>query len=133
MGHCWRSKDELISDVLQWTPSYERASVGWPARTYLQQLCTDIGCSLEDLLEVMDDREECRERAKEIHASGTSWWWWWWCHPQTVCSVISQLFSVTKHVRHFKPGSKPVCSSYWKGSFWVALDNDQPIYLYSLV
>ena len=21
-GHCWRSKDELISDVLQWTPSY---------------------------------------------------------------------------------------------------------------
>ena len=23
-GHCWRSKDELISDVLQWTPTYGR-------------------------------------------------------------------------------------------------------------
>ena len=21
-GHCWRSKDELVSDVLQWTPTY---------------------------------------------------------------------------------------------------------------
>ena len=24
-GHCWGSKDELISDVLQWTPSHGRA------------------------------------------------------------------------------------------------------------
>ena len=24
-GHCWRSKDELISDVLLWTPTYGQA------------------------------------------------------------------------------------------------------------
>ena len=24
-GHCWRSRDELISDVLRWTPTYGRA------------------------------------------------------------------------------------------------------------
>ena len=24
-GHCWRSKDELISDVLLWTPTHGRA------------------------------------------------------------------------------------------------------------
>ena len=35
-GHCWRSRDELISDVLLWTPSHERAKAGWPARTYIQ-------------------------------------------------------------------------------------------------
>ena len=44
--HCLRSKDELINDVLLWTPSN---SVERPSRTYLQQLCTDTGCSLEDL------------------------------------------------------------------------------------
>ena len=33
-GHCWRSKDELISDVLQWTPSHGRAKAGRPASTY---------------------------------------------------------------------------------------------------
>ena len=30
-GHCWRSKDELISDVLLWTPTYGRAKAGWPS------------------------------------------------------------------------------------------------------
>ena len=32
--NCWRSKDELISDVLLWTPSH---SVGRPTRNHLQQ------------------------------------------------------------------------------------------------
>ena len=33
-GHCWRSRDELISDVILWTPKYGRAKAGRPARTY---------------------------------------------------------------------------------------------------
>ena len=48
VGHCWRSKDEPISDVLLQTPSHGQAKVGWPARTYLQQLCADTRCNLED-------------------------------------------------------------------------------------
>ena len=56
-GPCWRSKDELISDVLLWTPSHGRAKAGRPARTYIQQLCEDTGCSLGDLSEAMKDRE----------------------------------------------------------------------------
>ena len=34
-GHCWRSRDELISDVLLWTPLHGRANAGWPARIYI--------------------------------------------------------------------------------------------------
>ena len=68
-GHCWWSKDELISDILLWTSSHRHASVGRPARTYLQQFCTDIGCSLEDLLEVIDDRNRWQERVREICAT----------------------------------------------------------------
>ena len=55
-GHCWRSKDDLINDILLWTPSYGRAKVGWPARTYIQQLCANTGYGLENLPGVMDDR-----------------------------------------------------------------------------
>ena len=33
-GHCWRSKDKLVSDVLLWTPTYGQAKAGRPARTY---------------------------------------------------------------------------------------------------
>ena len=57
-GHCWRSRDELISDVPLWTPTYGRAKAGRPARTYIQQLCEDTGCGPEDLPEAMNDREK---------------------------------------------------------------------------
>ena len=77
-GHCWRSKDELISDVLLWTPSYGQVKAGWPARTYIQQLCEDTGCNSEDLPEAMKNREKWRERVRDICAGGTTWWWWWW-------------------------------------------------------
>ena len=43
--HCWRSRNELISDVLLWTPTYGRVTAERPARTYIQQLCEDTGCS----------------------------------------------------------------------------------------
>ena len=77
-GHCWRSRDELISDVLLWTPTHGRAKAGRPARTYIQQLCEDTGCCPEDLLRAMNDREKWRERVRDIHATSTTWWWWWW-------------------------------------------------------
>ena len=76
-GHSWRSRDELISDVLLWTPIYGRAKAGRPARTYIQQLCEDTECSPEDLPEAMNDRERWRERVRDIRASDTTWWWSW--------------------------------------------------------
>ena len=77
-GHCSRSRDELISDVLLWTPAYGQAKAGRPARKYIQQLCEDTGCSPENLPEAMNDWENWRERVRDIHANGTTWWWWWW-------------------------------------------------------
>ena len=73
VGHCWRSRDELISDVLLWTPTYGRAKAGRPTRTYIQQLCEDRGCSSENLPEAMNDRKKWRERVRDIRASGTTW------------------------------------------------------------
>ena len=67
-GHCWRSKDELVSDVLLWTPAYSQSKAGRPARTYIQQLCDDTGCNPEDLPEAMNDRETWRERVRDIRA-----------------------------------------------------------------
>ena len=53
-------------------PSYGRAKAGQPAQTYIQQLCEDTGCSPEDLPEAMNDREELRERVRDIRAGGTT-------------------------------------------------------------
>ena len=68
-GHCWRSRDELISDVLLWTPTYGRAKAGRPARTYIQQLCEDTGVSPEDMPDAMNNREKWQERVRDIRAA----------------------------------------------------------------
>ena len=66
-GHWLRSKDNLISDILVWFLTHGRSSVGWPGRTYLQQLCVDTGRSLEDGLERwMIGTDGLREREKKI-------------------------------------------------------------------
>ena len=106
-GHCWRSKDELISDVLLWTPTYGRAKAGRPSRTYIQQLCEDTGCSPEDLPEAINDREKWRERVRDICAGVTTWWWGW---------MLRWLW--IEMIREFEI----FCSSYWKGSLRVTLD-----------
>ena len=86
-GNCWRSRDELIGDVLLWTPSHGRAKAGRPARTYIHQLCVDTGCSSE----AMDDRYGWWERVRDIFADGITWWWWWWLH-----SIWRSYFNLAK-------------------------------------
>ena len=76
-GHCWRSKDELLRDVLLWSPTYDRTKAGRLARTYIQQLCEDTEWSPEDLPKAMNDREKWLERVKDIRAGSTTWWWWY--------------------------------------------------------
>ena len=76
-GHCWRSRNELISDVLLWTPTHGQAKAGQPTRTYIQQLCEDTGCGPEDLPEAMNNREKWRERVRDIRACDTTWWWFY--------------------------------------------------------
>ena len=94
-GHCWRSRDELIRDVLLWTPTHGRAKAGRPARTYIQQLCEDTGCRPEDLPGVMNDWEEWRERFRDIRATSAIWWWWWWI--QKIAYIWFQVLQSNTH------------------------------------
>ena len=79
-GNCWRSKDELISDVFLWTPTYSQAKAGRPARTYIQQQCEDTGCNPKDQPEVMNEREKWRERAHYQLYIYITWRWIWESH-----------------------------------------------------
>ena len=72
-GHCRRSKDELISDILLWAPSHGRAKTGRPARTYIQQLCADTGYRLENLPGAIDDRDGWWERVRGIRAGSMTY------------------------------------------------------------
>ena len=139
-GHCWRNKDELISDVLLWTTTHGQAKAGRPARTYIQQLCEDTGCSPEDLPEAMNNRKESQERVRDIRAGGmTRWWWylgesfkralmlnWHWATPcQCINPIIIRLTScllvyiIMFQLRHSlaflnsnRNGHSPIIDSY---------------------
>ena len=99
-GHCWRSRDELIRDVLLWIPTHGRAKAGRPARTYIQQLCEDTGCCPEDLPRAMNDREEWRDRVRDIYAASTIWWWWWLLSSTN--NSIQHLWFVCPQLNGFK-------------------------------
>ena len=89
-GHCWRSREEFISDVLQWTPSYGRAKAGRPARTYIRQISANTGCSPEDLPGAM----RSSERGSRISVLIAWWWWWWWWYV-CVCELVKLIIDKT--------------------------------------
>ena len=80
-------------------PIYSPTKAGRPARTYIQQLCEDTGCSPEDLPEAMNDREKWRERVRDIRASSTTWWWGWYFNTSAllllfpVCNILTWTLS----------------------------------------
>ena len=144
--HCWRSKDELVRDLLQRTPTYGQTKAGWPARTYIQQLCEDTGCNPEDLPEAMNDREKWREMVKDIRAGSMTWWWWWWwyiCVCECACGLAvfgtNQSRRVTsvvqKHeqylLRSFWPSyTHTHTHSHTHMSFFLSLSLSLYIYIY---
>ena len=70
-GHCWRSKQELASDVLLWQPSHGRQAPGRPKKTYVDQLTDDTGCRIEELPNAMNDRSSWKKRVIDCRASST--------------------------------------------------------------
>ena len=122
-GHCWRSKDELISNVLLWTPTYGCAKVGRPARTYIQQLCEDTGCNFEDLPEAMNDREKWRKRVRDIHAGGATWWWWYIYEQDLISNNRQKLIQYRAQpnqtsIWHVNPYQLVTTVSFGQGSYF---------------
>ena len=110
--HCWRSREGLISDVLPWTPSHGRAKAERPARTYIQQLCGDMGCSHGDRLEAMNDRDGWRERVRDIRADGTRWWWHkshFWTIPSIFLFILGPKTDSLACRLHFSCPWWPAC------------------------
>ena len=68
-GHCWRSTNELVSDVLLLTPKHGQRSRGRPAKTFVDQMLEYTECEVEDLINLMDNIYEWMKRVLECRAS----------------------------------------------------------------
>ena len=54
--HCWRNKNEVLSDLVLWEPKHGKRSVGGQARTFVALLEADTGVPRDSLPAAMDDR-----------------------------------------------------------------------------
>ena len=70
-GHCWRSNNELVSDVLPWTPKHGQRSRGRPANTFVDQMVEYIECKVEELINLMDNRDEWKKHVLECRENST--------------------------------------------------------------
>ena len=61
--HCWRSKNEVASDLVLWEPKHGKRSVGGQARTFVDLQEVDIGLPRDSLPVAMDDRVGWSKRA----------------------------------------------------------------------
>ena len=68
-GHCWRSKNELASNLLLWIPKHGYSQVGRPCKSYISQLAVDTRMQIEDLKNAMEDQNVWRQRVNMVQAT----------------------------------------------------------------
>ena len=61
-AHCWRSKHEVVSDLVLREPKHGKRSVGGQSRTSVDLLEADTGVPRDCLPVAMDDRVGWRKR-----------------------------------------------------------------------
>ena len=91
-GQYWRSKDQVIGDVLLWTPTYGRTSLCWSASTYTYPICADTRCNLKGLrgwLETDSESESERERERERESQESPCWL---CDLMMIMMMMELLF-----------------------------------------
>ena len=66
-GYCWRSKNELASDL--WIPKHGYSQVGRPCKSYISQLAVDTQMQIEDLKNAMEDQNVWRQRVRMVRAT----------------------------------------------------------------
>ena len=71
IGHCWRSKSELLSDLLILQPLYGQRPRVQPAKIVIDQLREDTGFTLSELPTVISDIKVWTKRIMDCRASST--------------------------------------------------------------
>ena len=66
IAHCWRNKNETVSQLLLWDPKRGSRSRERPATIFIDQLESDTGLSRQDLTSVMANRREWDRLIKSL-------------------------------------------------------------------
>ena len=67
-GHCFRSKMEVINQLILWEPKQGKRKIGRPRKTYINQIEEDTGIPRGQLANVMEDREQWKAIVKMVRS-----------------------------------------------------------------
>ena len=106
------------------------SSVYKPAKTYIHQLCANIGCHFERLPSVIADRDRWWEGVKGVCCARTPWWFFIWLNKtDTLLLPISDLFYIShltsgwnkfKKLPYFSPSTfGPSWSHLPENKHWI--------------
>ena len=73
-GHCYRYKDQIISDVS--CMRFPRTSRGRRPFNYIDCIARDINQDITDLPNLMADRVSWQSIVNSF-SDASAWWWWW--------------------------------------------------------
>ena len=78
-GHCYRSEEEIIKDVLLWTPNHGTTKLGRWRKSYVKQLCDHTGLTTKELKIAMKDRTTWTKLLKVLEKQ---------CRPGKISNTI---------------------------------------------
>ena len=82
-SHCYRSKDQIISDVI--CMRFPRTSRGRRPFNYIDSIERDINQDINDLPNLMADRVSWKSIVNSFSDAAA---WWWWCHGNRTVKLI---------------------------------------------
>ena len=100
VGHCWKSKAELISIATLWTLAHRRTSVSRPEKIHLHRIQDAV---LKTCQESMDYLNGWRERTRKPHAVIMRYLWWKWRGAGIMKSSYKK-YTVLENFFDFKSG-----------------------------
>ena len=84
-GHCYRAKDQVVSDIICWRlPCPNR---GRRPFNYMDTIARSMNLDIEDIPKIMAERGEWRCRVNSISASAVTWWWI--CHFSDKTNILT--------------------------------------------
>ena len=70
-GHCWRGKNEAVSDLVLWEPKHGKKNVGGQTGTVVDLLEADTGVPRDCLPAAMDDKVGWRKKIMRFRLRST--------------------------------------------------------------
>ena len=136
VGHCWRSKDELFSDIRPWTLTHDMPVLA-DRQKFIYISCVQTQNVVWKICQEWWTIGTDGESVREICACSITWWWWWWwwSSSHNSCSTCLSFVSITTVsyiFMHLNEWSNLYVFSYPNGEMIIDLERNAIVTIFTM-